>query len=328
MMKDPFVLRLLAIFLGFLVDCVLGDPAGLPHPVIFIGKLISCSEKTLRKLFPKTHRGEFFAGAVMAIFVPVISAAVPFGILFLCRKVSIWLSFAVSVVMCWQIFAARCLRDEALKVVAALKQGGLLAGRKQVSMLVGRDTQELSEEQVLKAAVETVAENTTDGVISPLLFMMLAGPCGGFFYKAVNTMDSMVGYKNEKYLWFGRAAARLDDAANFIPARIAAAAMIAAAALAGMDAKNAARIFIRDRKKSTSPNAGQTESACAGALHIELLGDAYYFGKLVKKPPVGDPDRRIERADVKRSCILMYGTSILLLMICEAAGALALLLLY
>ena len=326
MIRDPLFLRLLAILAGFLIDCALGDPASLPHPVILIGKLISRSEKALRRLFPKTPRGELLAGAVLAVFVPLVSFAVPFAVLRLCRRVSILLELAVSVLMCWQIFAARCLRDEAMKVVRALEAGGLPAGRKQVSMLVGRDTENLTEEGVLKAAVETVAENTTDGVISPLLYMMIAGPSGGFFYKAVNTMDSMVGYKNERYLYFGRCAARLDDAANFIPARIAAAAMIAAAGILGMDAGNAARIFRRDRKKSTSPNAGQTETACAGALHIELLGDAYYFGKLVKKPPVGDPDRAVEREDVRRSCRLMYGTSIIVLALCLLAGSLVLLL--
>jgi adenosylcobinamide-phosphate synthase len=187
-------------------------------------------------------------------------------------------------------------------------------------MLVGRDTDSLSEEQVLKAAVETVAENASDGVIAPMLFMLLFGAVGGFFYKAINTMDSMVGYKNDRYLFFGRAAAKLDDAANFIPARLSALAMIASAAFLGFDGKNAFRIWKRDKRRHASPNSAQTESACAGALHVELAGPASYFGVLHEKPFLGDPDRAIERADVKRSCTLMYGTSVLLLVLLEAIG--------
>ena len=317
---------LAAILAGFLIDCVLGDPMGLPHPVIFIGKGISRSEKVLRRIFPKTPRGELAAGAVMAAFVPLVSAAVAFGILLLCRLVSIWLYFAVCTVMCWQIFAARCLQDEAMKVVTRLEKDGLDAGRKQIAMLVGRDTDALTEPQVLRAAVETVAENTTDGVIAPLLWMLLLGPVGGFFYKAINTMDSMVGYKNENYLYFGRAAAKLDDAANFLPARIAALGMIAAAAIVGEDAGNAARIWKRDRRRHASPNSAQTESVCAGALHLQLGGSAYYFGKLYEKPTIGDPDREIRREDVAKSCRLMYGTSILLLAVVLGLGLAAALL--
>ena len=314
------LLTLGAILAGFLVDCVLGDPVSLPHPVIFIGKMISRMEKLLRRLFPKTPKGELAAGVVLAVCVPLITAAVTVLILWLCRLVSVWLWFGVCTVMCWQIFAARCLRLEAEKVTARLEDGGIEAGRKQVAMLVGRDTDQLTEPQVLKATVETVAENTTDGVIAPLLWMLLGGPIGGFFYKAINTMDSMVGYKNDKYLYFGRAAAKLDDAANFLPARIAALGMIAAAALTGMDAKHAAHIWKRDRRKHASPNSAQTEAVCAGALHLQLGGNASYFGKLYEKPTIGDPDREIERADVAKSCRLMYGTSILLLALTEVLG--------
>ena len=313
-------LTLLSILLGFLIDCVLGDPYRLPHPVVLIGKLISLSEKALRRVFPKTDRGAFFAGLVMAILVPLISAGTAFGILFGLWKLSPWAYFGVSSVMCWQCFAARCLEKEAKKVVTALETNGLEAGRKQIGMLVGRDTENLSETQVLKATVETVAENTSDGVVAPMLFMLLFGAVGGFFYKAINTMDSMVGYKNDRYLFFGRAAAKLDDAANFIPARLSALAMIASAAFLGFDGKNAFRIWKRDRRKHASPNSAQTESACAGALHVELAGPASYFGVLHEKPFLGDPDRTIERADVKRSCALMYGTSVLLLVLLEAIG--------
>lgn len=309
---------LLSVLLGFLIDCVLGDPAKLPHPVVLIGKLISLSEKTLRKAFPKTDRGELAAGTVMAILVPIVSASVAFGILFGLWKLSPWAYFAASSVMCWQCFAARCLEKEAKKVVKALETEGLEAGRRQVSMLVGRDTERLSEEQVTKAAVETVAENTSDGVIAPMLYMLLFGAVGGFFYKAINTMDSMVGYKNDRYLFFGRAAAKLDDAANFIPSRLSALAMIAVSPLCKLDGRNAFRVWKRDRRKHASPNSAETESVAAGALHIALAGPASYFGKIVEKPVIGDPDRPIERGDVKKTCALMYGASILLLVLSEA----------
>ena len=311
-------LTLLSVLLGFLIDCAIGDPAWLLHPVVLIGKLISLSEKGLRRVFPKTDRGAFQAGLTMAILVPILSAGVSFGILFGLYLLSPWAYFAMSSIMCWQCFAARCLAKEAQKVVKALETDGLEAGRKQVSMLVGRDTDELSEEQVLKATVETVAENASDGVIAPMLFMLLFGAVGGFFYKAINTMDSMVGYKNDRYLYFGRAAAKLDDAANFIPARLSALAMIAAAPAFRLDGRNAFRIWKRDRRKHASPNSAQTESVAAGTLHIELAGPASYFGKRVEKPTLGDDDRPIERADVKRTSGLMYGASILVLLLFEA----------
>ncbi len=313
-----FVLTLLSVLLGFLIDCILGDPHWLPHPVVLIGKLISFFEKTLRRAFPKTDRGAFAAGLLTAIIVPLLSAGVSFGILFGLFKLSPWAYFAVSSIMCWQCFAARCLQKEANKVVKALESDGLEAGRKQISMLVGRDTERLSEEQVLKAAVETVAENASDGVIAPMLFMVLFGAVGGFFYKAINTMDSMIGYKNERYLYFGRAAAKLDDVVNYIPARLSALAMIAVCPLLKLDGKNAFRIWRRDRRKHASPNSAQTESVAAGALHVELAGPASYFGKRVEKPTIGDPDRPIERADVKRTAKLMYGASVLLLVLFEA----------
>ncbi len=316
---------LAAIFLGFLIDCVLGDPVWiLPHPVVLIGRLIFASEKALRKRFPKTPRGELAAGALMAVFVPAVSALISFCVLWLCFLIHRILYLAVCTFMCWQIFAARCLQTEAMKVVRALSRDGLPAARAQVGMLVGRDTDRLTEEQVLRAAVETVAENTSDGVIAPLFWMMLGGPVGGFFYKAVNTMDSMVGYKNERYLYFGRWAARLDDVVNFIPARLSAVGMILAAAFLRFDAGQAARIWKRDRRKHASPNSAQTEAACAGALRIQLGGPASYFGKLRDKPFLGDPDRPIEREDVRRSCRLMYAAAVLWLVIFEVLWILAL----
>lgn len=322
-MKMVWIITLVSIPAGFGIDRLLGDPVWvLPHPVVLIGRLITVSEKALRRCFPQTRRGELAAGAVMALSVPLISAAVSFCILYFCFRIHPLLYFAVCALMCWQIFAARCLQQEAVKVVQCLEQEGLSAARTQVGMLVGRDTDQLNEEQVLKAAVETVAENTSDGVVAPMFWMMLGGPVGGFFYKAINTMDSMVGYRNEKYLFFGRFAAKMDDAVNFVPARLSALGMIFSAALLGFDARGAARIWKRDRRKHASPNSAQTESACAGALHIRLGGPASYFGVMHDKPTLGDPDRPVERADVARSCRLMYGTSLFWLFIFEALSLL------
>ena len=311
-----------AVLVGFLIDCLLGDPAALPHPIVLIGKGIAALEKALRKRFPATPEGERAAGRVLVVCMLLLSALIPAAVLWLCSLVSRWLFFAVCCVMSWQIFAAKCLKQEAEKVRAKLDAGDLPAARYQVSMLVGRDTAELTETQVAKAAIETVAENTSDGVIAPMFYLMIGGPVLGFVYKAINTMDSMLGYKNDKYINFGRCAAKVDDAANFLPARLSALGMIAAAALTGFDGKNAARIWRRDRRKHASPNGAQTESVCAGALHIQLAGNAFYFGKLYEKPFIGDPDRPVEAADISRSCRLMYGTSVILLLVLEAAGLL------
>ena len=310
-----YALAALSVFAGFGLDCLFGDPLSAAHPVVLMGKLISFLEKKLRAAYPRTPRGERTAGAVLAAAVPLLSAGVGLLLLFIAWRIHPWAYFALSTFLCWQCFAARCLMMESKKVVAALKDGGLDAGRRQVSMLVGRDTEDLTGTEVVKAAVETVAENTSDGVIAPLFWMALGGAVGGLFYKAVNTMDSMVGYKNEKYLHFGRCAAKLDDAVNYIPARLTALAMIGAAFPLGLDGKNALRIWRRDRRNHASPNSAQCESACAGALHVQLGGNASYFGQLYEKPTIGDPDRPIAGADVGKACKLMYGASVLLLLL-------------
>ena len=308
-----YTLTALSVFTGFGLDCLLGDPLSRAHPVVLMGKLISFLEKTLRPRFPQTPQGARRAGLVLALTVPLVSAGAGFVLLWLVWRVHAGAYFLLSTFFCWQCFAARCLMTESRKVVTCLEREGLSAGRRQVGMLVGRDTANLSEAQVIKAAVETVAENTSDGVVAPLLWMALLGAPGGLFYKAVNTMDAMVGYKNEKYLHFGRAAAKLDDAVNFIPARLSALAMIASAFLLKLDGKNAFRVWRRDRRNHASPNSAQTESACAGALGVQLGGSASYFGKLYEKPTIGDPIRPVERGDVLRACRLMYGTSLMLL---------------
>ena len=310
-----YALTALSIFAGFGLDCLFGDPLSAAHPVVLMGKLISFLEKALRARFPKTPQGERTAGTIMAILVPLVSAGVGLALLYIAWRIHPWAYFALSTFLCWQCIAARCLAVEAKKVVTALRSSGLGAGRRQVSMLVGRDTENLTGEQVVKAAVETVAENTSDGVIAPLFWMALLGAPGGLFYKAINTMDSMVGYKNDRYLHFGRCAAKLDDAVNYVPARLSALEMIGAAFLLKLDGKNAWRIWRRDRRNHASPNSAQTESVCAGALAVQLGGDASYFGVLHEKPTIGDSTRPIEGEDVDRACRLMYGTSALLLLL-------------
>ncbi|MBO4990949.1 MAG: cobalamin biosynthesis protein CobD [Firmicutes bacterium] len=302
------------LLLGFAVDLFLGDPRWLPHPVQGIGWLISVLEGGLRKLFPKTERGELLAGGVLVVCVMGLTGLSTGLALWIAAMIHPALKTVVSVVICWQILAVRSLRTESMKVVKALETGSLDDGRLAVSMIVGRDTKQLSEEEVLAAAVETVAENSADGILAPLLWAAVLGPVGGMFYKAVNTMDSMVGYQNERYLYFGRAAARLDDVCNFLPARIAGFLMCVAAAF-GFDAKNAFRIFFRDRNNHKSPNSAHTEAACAGALGLLLGGTHLYFGVPVEKPTIGDRQRSIERADVKRANDLALITAVLALLL-------------
>ena len=267
----------LAVLLGFALDWLLGDPKKLPHPVCAVGKLISGTEKVLRRTFPATPASLTFAGIVLWLITCGVSFAVPFFLLRWLYHVNFWLGFAAETLLCWMIFARKSLADAGYHVYGAVKQS-LEEGRKAIAWYVGRDTAELSEEGVIKAAVETVAENLTDGVVSPLVFMLIGGAPLGMLYKAVNTLDSMVGYHNKKYEYFGKFSAKMDDFFNFIPARLSALCMIAGAGMLHLDNRNALRIYRRDRSKHKSPNAGQTESVCAGALHIQLGGDASYFG--------------------------------------------------
>lgn len=223
--------------------------------------------------------------------------------------------FLLETFWCYQIFAARCLVGESRKVYQKLKEDDLPGARKAVSMIVGRDTENLTAEGVTKAAVETVAENTSDGVTAPLLFLLIGGAPLGFLYKAVNTMDSMLGYKNEKYLYFGRIPAKMDDVFNYIPARLTAWFMVVAAFLTGMDGENAWKIYLRDKRKHASPNSAQSEAVCAGALDVQLAGDAVYFGKVYKKDYIGDAIRKIEPEDILRAGKLMYMTTILMMVV-------------
>ena len=310
-----------AVLGGFVLDTLFGDPPWLPHPVVLMGKAISALEKRLRARLPQTPQGELLGGAVVAFTLPVGTFLLTSLVCLGAAKLSPWLGLAVQMFWCGQALAAKGLAQESTNVYRALIKPDLPAARKAVSRIVGRDTQNLTLEGVTKAAVETVAENASDGVIAPLLYMLLGGAPLALTYKAINTMDSMLGYKNEKYLYFGRAAAKLDDAANYLPSRLAGLLWCAAAALTGNSPKGAWRIWRRDRRCHASPNSAQTESACAGALGVQLAGPAYYFGEYYAKPTIGDPLRPIEPEDIRRANRMMYAESVLALAIGLAVRA-------
>lgn len=321
LLENYIIYILIPVTAGFLLDFVFGDPAGIIHPVVCIGKLISCFERLL--LREESSGSKAAVGAVTAVLVSVIVAFIPLIILLLLHKVCcifcgndaefFYKIFAAGILslMCYQMIAAKSLRTESMKVYAALSEGDTEGARRAVSMIVGRDTSGLSEKGIIRAAVETVAENTGDGVTAPLFYMSFFGIVGMYFYKAVNTLDSMIGYKNDKYIDFGRWAARMDDAVNFIPSRITALFMIIGAfVMPGFDGKAAYRIFRRDRLKHASPNSAQTESVCAGALNVRLAGPAVYFGRRVEKEYIGDDVREIEYEDIRRANRLMYFASV------------------
>ena len=312
--------RFLALPAGFLLDLALGDPAWIPHPVILIGKLISFLEKVLRPHaekkaaeagLKKNGQVMILYGAVLVLITCILSFLIPLLVLRFLYRILPAAGFALETFWCFQLTAAKSLRSESMKVYTALEAGNTEKARTAVSRIVGRETDRLDREGIIKAAVETVAENVSDGVVAPLFYMALGGAPLMFLYKAINTMDSMIGYKNDRYLYFGKCAARLDDAANFIPSRISALLIILSAYAADYDGEGAFRIFLRDRKKHASPNSAQTESAAAGALQIQLGGDAVYFGKTVKKPVIGDPIRKPEPEDIPRVNRLAYFTSVL-----------------
>lgn len=302
-----------AVFWGFLLDLLLGDPAWMPHPVVFMGKAITGLEGFLRRHLPQTEKGELLGGILLAATLPVGSLLFFGGLCLLAAHIHPFLGFLAQTLWCWQALAMKGLAAESRKVYLELEKGDLPGARKAVSHIVGRDTAELTEEGVTKAAVETVAENFSDGVLAPLFYMLIGGAPLAMVYKSINTMDSMVGYKNKKYLYFGRGAAKLDDAVNYLPARMAALFWIAAAALTGFDGKNAWRIWRRDARNHASPNSAQTESACAGAMGIRLAGPAYYFGERYEKPTIGDALREVEPRDILRANKMLYAAGLLAL---------------
>ena len=327
--------HIFAFIAGFVLDLLIGDPHFIPHPVRLIGSLISSLDKRLNcdagynSSEKKLNLIKYKRGMLLAFAVIFATFAMSVIIIVAAYSINLYAGVIAEAVMTWQILATKCLRVESMRVYDALKTDGVDAGRRAVSMIVGRDTSVLDAAGVTRAAVETIAENTSDGVIAPMLYTAIGGPVLGFVYKAVNTMDSMLGYKNDKYMYFGRFAARLDDVVNFIPARISAYLMIAAAFIGGrqFDGKNAYRIFKRDRFNHASPNSAQTESVCAGALRVQLAGDAVYFGKLVKKKYIGDGLREIEYEDIKRANRLMYITAFLCELLSVAVMSLVLILL-
>ncbi len=327
--------HIFAFIAGFVLDLLIGDPHFIPHPVRLIGSLISFCDKRLNCdagyniSEKKLNLIKYKRGMLLAFTVIFATFAISVIIIVAAYSINLYAGVIAEAVMTWQILATKCLRVESMRVYDALRTDGVDAGRRAVSMIVGRDTSVLDAAGVTRAAVETIAENTSDGVIAPMLYTAIGGPVLGFVYKAVNTMDSMLGYKNDKYMYFGRFAARLDDVVNFIPARISAYLMIAAAFIGGrhFDGKNAYRIFKRDRFNHASPNSAQTESVCAGALRVQLAGDAVYFGKLVKKKYIGDGLREIEYEDIKRANRLMYITAFLCELLSVAVMSLVLILL-
>ena len=304
-----------AIVAGFILDLIFGDPHWLPHPICLIGNLIGFLEKNLRRLLAPGKTALLLGGALMVVIVLSLSYVVPYAVLMLAEQVSPWLRFALETVMFYQIFATKCLRDESMKVYTALHNNDLEDARVKLSWIVGRDTKKLTAEEVTKGAVETVAENTADGIIAPMFYMFIGGAPLAFLYKGINTMDSMVGYKNDKFLYFGRCAAKLDDVANFIPARITGILMILASYFLNMNAAGAWKIFWRDRYNHLSPNSAMTESVTAGALNIQLGGDHYYFGKLVHKDTIGDNIRPVVAEDIVAVNNLLYMTAVISLLL-------------
>lgn len=306
----------IAMVIGFVLDLIIGDPHGIPHPVVLMGKQISILDKGLRRIFPKTSIGEKIAGGVLWVIVSASSLLIPVFLLRICETISFWLELCVESLMCWQILAVKSLKTESMKVFSALKSGDIDKARYAVSMIVGRDTAELDFSSVTRATVETVAENTSDGVVAPLIFIALGGAPLGFFYKAVNTMDSMLGYIEPPYKNIGMISAKADDVMNYIPSRISAILMLISGKILQLDVKNGYRIFKRDRFNHDSPNSAQTESVCAGLLGLRLAGDAWYHGVLHKKKYIGDELRQIEYEDIPRVCGLMYVTAAIALILC------------
>ena len=299
--------------MGFILDTIIGDPYKLPHPIRWIGSFISILEKLCRKI-AKSNTMLMILGAILVFIVVFVSG----GITLLVLKLASFNKYAyliVSSVICYYMLAGKSLKTESMKVYKAFENNDTEGARKAVSMIVGRDTQSLTKEGIIKAAVETVAENSSDGVVAPLIYMLIFGPVGGVVYKAVNTMDSMIGYVEEKYFYIGKFAAKLDDVLNYIPARISGILVIISAFILRYEYKNAFRIFKRDRRKQASPNSAQTESAMAGALGVQLAGDATYFGVVHKKPYIGDKKREIENEDIKRANDIMYTMTIICLVV-------------
>ena len=310
-------MNLLSIYTGYALDLIIGDPYSFPHPVRYIGKLISIVEKQIRKI-TSSDKGLKIAG----FFLWFIVVGATFGIttlvlqLFKFNKLAY---FIVNTILIYTTLATKCLKDESVKIYKVLKTGDLEKSRIQLSYIVGRDTTNLNEKEIVRATVETVAENTVDGIIAPLFYGFIGGAPLAMAYKAVNTLDSTVGYKNDKYYYLGFASAKIDDIANYIPARLGVILLPLGSLFAGFNFKDALKIGIRDRKNHKSPNCAFSEGAVAGALGIQLGGTNVYFGKEVYKPTIGDKTREIEIEDIVRTNKIMYSSSIISIIIFTVA---------
>ena len=308
--------NILIMILGYIMDLVFGDPYWFPHPVRFIGKLISKTEKFIRK-HAKSEKSLKYWGILMWL-VPVVTTALVTALIVKIASFNKYVEIFVSAFIIYTTLSTKCLKDEATKIYNVLETGDIKKSRVQLSYIVGRDTTNLSQSEIIRATVETVAENTVDGTISPMFYGFLFGPVGAMTYKAINTLDSMVGYKNDKYLNLGCVSAKLDDVANFIPARLTAIFMPLGAFLCGMNGLNSFKIAIRDRKNHKSPNCAFAEGAAAGAIGVQLGGTNIYFGKEVYKPTIGDKKRELENYDIVRMNKLMYATTANVLLILSA----------
>lgn len=303
------------LIIAFILDLIFKDPKGIPHPARMIGKIIKYGEISLRKIFRNGAVSETIAGTLLTLFVVIISFIVPYVILSICYSINMVLGILVEVFLCFQILALGSLKEAAMKVYTELSTGSLNGARKNLSHIVGRDAENLEEKGVVKATVESVAENTSDGVIAPLFYMLIGGASFGMLYKAVNTLDSMIGYKNKKYQYFGKVAARLDDILNIIPARITGFLYVLAALLSGFNYRKSYEILLRDRWNHSSPNSGYPEAAMSGALGIQLGGPASYFGEMVDKQYIGDDDKEPNMEDIPKACMLMTIVSVLALVL-------------
>ena len=303
---------MIKIIIALVIDYILGDPYNYPHPVKYIGKLISFFDKNMRIVF-KTPKMLKFAGFLTVIITVSVSFFTAYFIIYSLKRINPILGYIAEIIIMWNCIALRCLDTEVMKIYNSLKERDIEKARKQISYLVSRDTESLDEKGIVKATFETATENITDGIISPILYIIIGGAPLGIAYKAINTIDSMIGYKNEKYADFGFFGAKLDDVVNFIPARLTGFAMVIFAFITGKDYKNGYRIMIRDHNKSKSPNAGWTESVVAGVLGIELSGPTVYFGKVVHKDTIGDNVNEINYEHIKTTTDFMYGATLVVL---------------
>ena len=303
----------LSIYIGYVLDLIIGDPYSFPHPVRFIGKLISFVEKQIRKI-TSSDKGLKLSGFILWFITVGVTYGITYFIVNLFKFNEV-LYLVVNSILIYTTLATKCLKDESVKIYKVLKTGDIEKSRIQLSYIVGRDTTQLNEKEIVRATVETVAENTVDGIIAPLFYGFIGGAPLAMAYKAINTLDSTVGYKNDKYYYLGFASAKIDDIANYIPARIGVVLLSLGSLFAGFNFKNALKIGIRDRKNHKSPNCAFSEGAVAGALGIQLGGTNIYFGQEVYKPTIGDKTREIEIEDIVRTNKIMYLSSIISIII-------------